>query len=770
MKLKLIVLLCLGIGVLSTCKPRRAGNTQGSVLMSSDDYPAVSPMSTPDLHKYLTEKVEAQTAEGIMHEGNDPSKDVWDYYIDPVSVSKIQGFQIESHREYFGMPTAELRFPDGTPLPDPCPEENKLERNGKKLCLVMDNMMRYSWKPKGVGTYHTDPKKWHVNVIPQFYGQKQPAMERFMKGGDIVVYFHPEYQGDVSTLAQWRTTHAATVLKRESDGRLMTIDTPAGYAKAFNGVDATPFHVYRFVPRDFQDWTVVDEYAKQIERWGTLAFAKFPFNGNYASMANEMRTEADIDKFVNYYLKSANSPEGSRAMPGLYCAWYAWTNLTLAWMRPMSPQGLGESLFSSLEGKKFTGLVKSHSFGDGDFNQSYAVSKSLSGRLSKRNSFAVVPMTAPELLLGMLDRTVGRDVDAKSPIEFVSKAKAKAAILTGMAQSSSALSSLAAEPRTEVVANEKTSQIYNEQLKTSMLAFAGQYSTLADQVIGGKIETQDAVKKINDEFVATVKKEWTTNLKVSRKWIPPYGFMHHAEYGYQNYNVQDKGQPVLVYVGTVVHEKYLRKKGTPVGKTAFSIQKSTPMSPQDKDLDKQIYKTLGCAESDDGNGWKVLLKKLSGESVTGCSFSEQVVQFNDVELDAVNALINNWSNSDSLSERQIYVRNTFGLDTTIVRRMLVSFWNDPTIHFKPSIYEGEASTLESAAGNLKLLLHDEALAMNEKQAPIGKYDTEGHPRRENSVRCTLREPAASRTCLGIRSAGRFSDAADGQRNNPDIGI
>lgn len=729
--LSLAVIMAVNPG----CKSRTPVQSKAA---SADDYPTGNPLSTPELHAYLKSRIEKQAAKATVDDGSNPSEDVWEYYIDHLAANKLWGINLRNSRDMFGVPLSALRFPEGTPLPDPCPEENKLTVDGKAACLAMDNLMRYVWEPKAKGKHLQNSKDWFVHLIPQFYGSKQPAMQKFIREGDIIVYFHPEKRKDnPSSIVQWRTTHAATIIKRESDGALMTVDTPTGYAQPFNGTDSTPFHVFRFIPRDFQDWKVADEYGKQIARWGTLGFGKFSFQGDYGVMAQNMLRESDIDKFVDGYLKAART--GEKVLPNMYCAWFAWTNLNLGWMRPMTPNGLGKARYDSLVGETFPQIYKTHSYEKGDFDKGYAVPASLQNRMSKRQNFAVMPMTAPELMLGFLDRLAGRTTDASTAAEFIAVAKIKAAMLAAFSEPNAGVVRTFQVESRELEANETPTpqDEYNGNIQRTFQAFAEKFEEMATKVGSGQLDVKDAQKEINTTFTKLVKDEWTTNLNVSRKWIPPYGFIHHAEYGYENYNVQDKAQPVLAYVGTVFHEKFLRKNGEQPGSRKMSILQESVATPDDLSLDKQIYERLGCSPQDDGNGWKALLEHLDPTvSSPSCGTRHQsLVQFNSKELRAVKEMINAWPISETPSERATFVHNTFGLDNVLMRRLLVSFWNDPTQYFKPAIYEGEASTIDSAVLNLRILLGNETMTMNQDPADQSKYNTDGHPRRSTTIPC-----------------------------------
>jgi len=757
------------LGVLSgalACKPRK----EESRINAADEYGAFNPMSTAELHAYLKKKVDAQSSKNSLDDGINPKDDIWDYYVDPTLINKQLGIDAKSHRDVFGVPLTALRLPEGAPIPDICPEANRVKVDGKPACLAADNLMRYMWEPKGKGTYKKDPKDWFVHLIPQFYGSRQPALQRFLRDGDIIVYFHPEKRSDIPSVAsQWRTTHAATIIKRESDGAVMTVDTPAGYAKPFNGVDATPFHVFRFVPRSFQDWSTVDEYGRQIAKWGTLGFDQFKFEGNYGVMASAMRVPEDIDRFADNYLKSALEVNTQQFLPNMYCAWFAWTNLNLGWMRPFSPAGLGESRYRSLVGKKFSDARPTHIYAEGDFNKGYAVPQALQNRLTRKNSFAVMPMTAPELLLGFLDRVVGRTADVDSPQKFIGMAKIKAGMLAGILANPENIRTIQNEARLAAQyagngiptpAQTQGVDEYNAKVTQTIQIFAKLFDDLANAVGLGQMDYKDALKKINDDFFALLKREWTDKLDVSRKWIPPYGFVHHAEYGYENYNVQEKGQPVLVYVGTVMHEKFLRKKGQKPGQKSLSA--ITPMEPTSDDLtlDQEIYKALGCTPSNDGNGWKLLFQLLKPESDgrAGCAQApKNLVKMTRAEYDAVSKMLSDWQVKNPPSERDIFTRNTFGLDPVIARRLLASYWNDPTKHFKVSLYEGDGSTIDTAVLNIRILLGTEALRLNPAPAKEELYSKAGHPRRMSLIPCLAFTTVEAETCRRGKWAAVFND-------------
>jgi hypothetical protein len=458
---------------------------------------------------------------------------------------------------------------------------------------------------------------------------------------------------------------------------------------------------------------------------------------------------------------------GSLFLPNMYCAWFAWTNLNLGWMRPFSPAGLGDARYRALAGKKFEDAKVSHVFAEGDFDKGYAVPKSMQTRLTKKESFALMPMTAPELLLGFLDRVVGRTADVSSAQEFVGMAKVKAGMLAGILADPNNIRTIQNEARlvaqyggsaSPTPAQTQGVEDYNGKVTVTIQTFAKMFDDLAEAVAAGRIDYKFALQNISEEFLKVVKREWTDKLDVSRKWIPPYGFVHHAEYGYENYNVQEKGHPVLVYVGTVMHEKFLRRRGEKPGKKSLSMIAALEPTADDLALDKDIYKALGCDVKSDGNGWKALLKQLSPSGESVCGKAPQGLQkMTKAEFAALESMLRDWEVSSPPSERDIFVRNTFGLDPVIARRLLASYWNDPTKHFKVSIYEGDASTIDTAVLNIRILLSSEAIKLSQSPASAELYERVGHPRRNSSVPCLAFGSVEPGTCSRGKWATAFTD-------------
>jgi hypothetical protein len=637
----------------------------------------------------------------------------------------------------FLRPNAQNQFPEI------CPESFKRDILGTPGCMVYDNLMRFQWDPKGIGEKLKDPKDWFVHIIPQHSGSLQPEMEKYLHDGDIAVYWHPETRDSSSpgALREWRSSHAATILKNPAERRVLTIDTPTGYAKPFNGLDATPFHVFRFIPEGDLDWDVIDEYGKQIAKWGTLGFDKFRFNGNYATMGKTMRKPSDIDVFASGYIERAaqQSSSFSDPIPSMYCAFFAWTNLNLAWMRPMTPNGLGAK-YADLDGKTFSGLRPTHQFAQGSFDEGYKVSGSLADKMSAKQSFAIEPMTYPDLVVGFLDRVVGELGIQTSAPEFVTIAKLKAAVLQKISQDPNVGSKFFSEPGRGIT--DEVSKKYNDKVKLTLEKLAQLYDRMAEVVMRGGKSPKDAVVNINAAVESIIKQQWLEYGEISNRFIPPYGFVYHAENMRYSATANKYKRPVLAYVGTVIHEKYLRKKGEEIGVGKTYEVPAAVETAEDRANDALLYQIMNCHYHDDmqdGQAWKTFLDILTNNIAKNCDLakSADLVRLNESEVQAVRVMLADWNPSLSRPETNIVVRNKFGLDAVLMRRLLISYWNDPTQHFKPAIYEGSGSSIDSAVVNLRILLQDYTEAPKASQSAAEQYNTVGHPRRKSNVPCLI---------------------------------
>jgi hypothetical protein len=127
------------------------------------------------------------------------------------------------------------------------------------------------------------------------------------------------------------------------------------------------------------------------------------------------------------------------------------------------------------------------------------------------------------------------------------------------------------------------------------------------------------------------------------------------------------------------------------------------------------------------------------------------------EFDALVTMLKDWDVKSPPSERDIFIRNTFGLDPVIARRLLASYWNDPTKAFKVSLYEGEASTIDTAVLNIRILLSTDSVKLNPAPAESELYLKVGHPRRKTAMPCLAFTKVESGSCRRGAWATAFRD-------------
>ena len=795
-------ILVAGSFFLSSCKPR----TGRSQLRDDENSRLTTTQLQDFLHGKLTQQQEKvrslSTGSRLYFDGDDIAEDVWDFYIDTSAVRALYPGSVgdmRNHRDFFGVRLSQLQVCQGHDRVDPA--------DPTKGCYSYDNLMRYKWNLRADGEHLRDSRDWYVHLIRQRYGSAQPDMLRFIKNGDIAVYVHPENRADdLGTTLQWRATHAATIMERNDETgqpQLLTVDTPTGYAQPFNGADDTPFHVFRFVPVGFEVEDAAAEQAREMGvKWGTLGFGEFEFEGDYRLMGNHMRSPADLQKFADGYLRAAR--DEASGLPNMYCAWYTYLNLSLGWARPFTPDGMGPSVFESLTGKTLNGLTPTHRFAAGNFDKGYAVPQSLWSRFPRRSEFPFNPMSSPELIMGYLDQLVMPDALVDDPRLFKMVAMQKAGILAGLAQNTDVHYNFFVEQNDRGAPPDDVNH-YNKEVVTQFKGFVEAYSKAAamisDEDIAAMTPGADATRReaalqklarikadLAKPAKALVRKELDAEGqmgRISRRFIPPYAFVRHAEDHdsyYPNFEIDGlapvrRERPVLIYVGTVMHEKFLRTKGQAPGAKRIAPVPRTTLTAVDSRLDDAMYQIMGCAAKGDGNGYLAFLKYVSSadykcdEAAAGGAGSESRILMNKFESEAMRSMMTDWRDARKLSQRDIFVRNTFGLDPVLTRRLLASWWRDPTKHFKPAIYAGEASSIDSAVSNLRVLLQNPVAELADQQATEDFYTTKGHPRVKHPVPCLKRGDPSS-----VSSNGRvtcdflalsLSQALPAEENNPE---
>ena len=682
----LIVSLTISVTTLTSCKPRESNK---AVVL--DDQSDQNTTSTPDTLKHLSDRI----ADGK-----------WKWEIDARKANQnISGVKIKKSEEFFAAPYKSIQA---------CPDSMKVDIEGTPGCLAYDNAMRYNYSN---GSISQVP---YNHIISQKNGANQPDLDKYMMPGDMIVYFHPENRGgDLGEDGmQWRASHAATIVRKR--GKLATADTPSGYAQPFTGVDDTPFHIFRFMPKDANGNDLSDgdakRYRSMIAKWATLGFDQFEFSSDYESAAPNLVGPESITNFGNEFLKAAIT--GTSNIPDMYCAWFVYTSLNLAWMHPINEAGLN----GMSEGPK----VKS----SGEFSEikngfEYGGSKAMSGyidnssRLSGHREFVFPAFTGYELINGLLARLVGADDPKLPPAAFVGFAKNKAGLLQGLSEDPSILDTLRSSPDHVPNYTRAAASEFNAKVPKMMLEMAKMYNDLADAVAGGTKTVEQATTALQNKYKMRSREKNQEFQDISKRWIPPYIFAYIAE----NYDVRsdDNAKPALAYIGTVIHEKWLKPHGTAGGGEGISPITAIAAEAEDRALDKKMYQIIGRQPSDDMKGYLHFFECLADSERSGCGTA--IKRFmTKAESDTLISMANDWKVGNRLPEKEVQLRNRFGLDAVRFRRLLASYWNDPNKAFRPNIFDNASSQIVKASLNFRILMAS-PIEMAAQQAPKAAYAT-----------------------------------------------
>lgn len=644
-----------------------------------------------------------KTADVLNELSRRASTDDWRFEVDAEAANReLYDNKIRTGIEFFSAPYTGIKV---------CPPEHKVQVNGEEACLAFDNWMTYDY---GTGK---ELQKGFVHVIPQKMGQAQPEMEKYMQEGDLIVYFHPEYRGgDMDSEAmQWRASHAATIVMK--NGKLATADTPAGYAQPFTGADPTPFHVYRFMPKDAQGNDLPDgvaqKYRQMIAKWATLGFDQFSFTGAYDSAAgqlNDIRPRKNIGKFGDFYLKAAAQGDSS-GFPSMYCAWFVFTNLNLAWMFPLNERGLADIPSASLVNPTgtFGHIKRGFQYGGSNAMSSYIDNDP---GLVPHDSYAFRPFTAYELIRGFINRLVGPDV--ADPAIFVARAMNKAGILAGLAQDRSIVSTFASRAGYVPHYDEQWANRRNPEIPLALGKFAQMYKELAEKVQTGQMTAEAAVTTLNTAYnTETNEKENDGTFQYTKRWVPPYIYNYVAN----NYDTRGRvpgSRPMLAYIGTVLPEKIVKARGAQGGASGLVAIPSTAPTEEDKKLDRDMYTMLGKTPRNDLRGYREFYECLASETRQGCG--DKIKQrFTKAEADALLVMAFDWKEGSRLSEKSVLTRNEYGLDSVLFRRLLASYWNNPADSFRPNLLEDSSRAIKNSVLNFRILMASPvALAAEQK--------------------------------------------------------
>lgn len=202
---------------------------------------------------------------------------------------------------------------------------------------------------------HIDPPGY-VNIIPMLKDtdpSEQVHIKEMLEDGDVLVYFHPEYQGPQShkSMMERRSSHVAMHYEHVTGtGNTLVhhIDNPNSYGPRYNHSPRKhmPFHVFRFRPnaeKTHGDGFKIDEdmaqaYGKAARDWAFMTNDLSPFAGFFDL---RLKTRADLDQFATNALNGQDIPK-------VYCSGLAFANLNLATNYPLNQNGLGDRFESFL--------------------------------------------------------------------------------------------------------------------------------------------------------------------------------------------------------------------------------------------------------------------------------------------------------------------------------------------------------------------------------------------------------------------------------------
>jgi len=696
----------------------------------------VKRLTTPELEKHLNERINANE---------------WECDINSSLSAAILG----------------LKVPDGQEAKDYLASKGGLfgsevkiqTPQGEVAININDNSMRYNWSLDGAKGGFLPPEKWYNHIIPQRRGADQPELRRFLRNGDIIVYFdHKNRSTDLDAYNQFRSGHSSTILEiTDSDNKtqFMLVDTPSSYARPISGHDPTLFHVFRIVPRDGSGASYTEEeangYRDQIAKWGSLALGQFPFEGDYDKLA--FKSADQIDDFAKRYLASQFtefSGSGLDIYP-MYCAWYSFQNMNLGFMRPMNQSGLAlltydpagvppvsfyDRLMQGPNGFEFPNLHASLVLDSSSFNDQFKAPDNL----KPHSDMLFQPVTAPELVMNFLDRTIGPDVWVPENM-WVQHASLKVGILEQGKQSF--LDKFNSVPNPNMPVNHRPSAAEYDSYNQALDLMFKNIVTLYKESLSLQGDALNLKRKeITEKTFQLVTNERSKPV-IPKKWVPPYAFTREADAFESFYRPETNNRPYrprMVYVGTVIPEIYLKEPGAeePVVIVANPETIGTLHDYTISSEVGQIIQSSGAAhpyyKSTVEAFMMELHKQCIGKDPRTCD------GLNEFELAAILALRGHWrpdiQNVDpDVMNQQIAAHNMYGLDDVLIMRTLVSYWNDPT-DFRAAIYEGDASTLASIALNLRIIMSVAPTAVKNEADRIKPSGlTTGHPRRVSPIKC-----------------------------------
>jgi hypothetical protein len=626
------------------------------------------PLSTVELEEYLANRISGESP--------------WTYEIDRVAAKRIYGIADSDDFSFFSY---KQKLPNGVEIE------------------IADHLMQRQWSVSGSDENLLPPEDAYNHIIKLHDGRHQPDLDKFAREGDIIVYWHPEYQDPITT-PTWRATHASTLMRgidqRDGVARLLTIDSPVNYGKFFDGRDDVPFHIFRIIatPDGHYDEAVEKEYQSQIAKWGSLGFGKFDFQGDYDTLISK-----DFDSLAPYAAGYLSQTE----LPAMYCSWYAYVNVRLGLEMPLNLNGLAalaEPLpVTVLQSEEPLNLrSRLHTYGTG-FWDSYKADPQLPAMSD--------PLFHPYTALEIIDAWLNRYVPGHTPEMH----QVRSQFLTGMIPAFEA----------KFIQPIPSRSVYNSTLTAMIRAMPrklAEDSTIANR--DGKSPSSYQIWL--DQQIATLR-----SMPDSPRWIVPFSFMAEAEK--ISSNELNHPQAKIVYVGTAIHQKFLKLTGTPDGSSPpYHYSDELPQALDQKLDDHKILKALGQPNIPESSALEAMWQQLVSEGSTSELFG-----VNPFEVASLTRLRNAWvpdeeefSNNSKLNDH-----NNFGIGPVVWRRIVVSLWNDPKV-VRVALNSSQGNHLGNVAKNLRVLFSDPPIGIYHPRSRKPHRDT-GHPRLTSWLPCIV---------------------------------
>ncbi len=275
----------------------------------------------------------------------------------------------------------------------------------------------------------TGPKGKGLNIIPLLKNTDPTAqvhLRKWMKNGDVVTFFHPEYNS-MRQLMDRRVSHVAMHYDYKSPhtGReyVHHFDNPNNYGPRYNYPPSRnmPFHVFRYQPKGM-DVKMAAAYAHAARNWAFMDDDLSPF-ADFFDLQSQ--TTRDLQtKFVTPLLRG-------ESIARVYCSGLAWTNLNLGVNHPLKPGMVTQDYTRAETGETF----KASDCADPASEKCVLTPAKLgdveAASLQGRGKLVFSPYTTTDLATAWLDNTWG-ELPPEKRAEIAKKPETQQQIAQGL--------------------------------------------------------------------------------------------------------------------------------------------------------------------------------------------------------------------------------------------------------------------------------------------------------------------------------------------------